>query len=137
MGDGVFEGGCSCGRVRFHASSPATNLCYCHCRSCRRACSAPFVAWATFEKRAFRITAGELATHRSSAEVVRGFCSACGTPLSYEHARRPGQVDVTLVSLDDPSELRPGYHIWVSHRLPWVLLGDGLPQYPEWRATDP
>jgi hypothetical protein len=73
--------------------------------------------------------------YRASAEVLRGFCSTCGTALTYEHARRPGQVDLTLASFDDPALLRPEYHIWVSHRLPWVVLGDGLPQYAEWRTA--
>ena len=35
--------------------------------------------------------------------------------------------------LDEPGSLRPECHIWVSHKLAWVTLGDGLPQFPEWR----
>jgi hypothetical protein len=136
MGNAVFEGGCSCGKVRYRAEGDVTSLCYCHCRSCRRAAGAPFVAWGTFPRSTFRITAGDLTTYRSSAEVVRGFCSTCGTPLTYEHARRPQGIDVTLASLDQPGVLRPACHIWVSHRLPWVELGDGLPQYPEWQAAE-
>jgi hypothetical protein len=135
MAEPVFDGGCSCGRVRYRAEGEATDLCYCHCRSCRRATAAPFVAWGTFRRPPFRISAGELALHRSSEAVVRGFCSACGTPLTYEHQRRPGAIDVTLVSLDDPALLRPQYHIWVSHRLPWIALADGLPQHDEWGTT--
>jgi hypothetical protein len=131
----IFEGGCSCRKVRYRAEGQATSLCYCHCQSCRRATASPFVAWGTFRRPPFQITAGEMATYRSSAEVVRGFCSACGTPLTYEHARSPGQIDVTLASLDDAGVLQPGYHIWVSHRLPWVALRDGLPEYSEWRAA--
>ena len=90
------------------------------------------VAWATFEKEKFAVTAGELSLYRSSAHVLRGFCPHCGTALTYEHDRRPQAIDVTLASLADPGELRPLAHIWVSHKLSWVTIADGLPQFPEW-----
>jgi hypothetical protein len=129
------EGGCLCGATRFRVSGAVTNLSYCHCRSCRLASGAPFVAWGTFETSRFRLLRGELARFRSSKPVVRSFCPACGTALTYAHDARPGELDVTLVALDDPGALAPECHIWVSHKLPWVTLGDALPQYPEWRKT--
>jgi hypothetical protein len=127
------EGGCACGAVRYRVSGEASNPCFCHCRSCRRAAGAPLVAWATFDARRFRYTRGEARRHASSPEVRRGFCGACGTPLSYEHGQRTGEIDLTLASLDDPGALAPQCHIWVSHKLPWVALDDGLPRHAEWR----
>ena len=133
MGAGELEGGCLCGATRFRVSGPVTNLCCCHCRSCRLAAGAPFVAWGTFETARFGLLRGELARYRSSKSVVRSFCSTCGTALTYTHDARPGELDVALVTLDDPGALRPECHIWTSHKLPWVALGDGLPEHPEWR----
>jgi hypothetical protein len=92
------------------------------------------VAWATFDRRGFACLQGEIAQHASSEQVLRGYCRSCGTALSYEHRARPGEIDVTLASLDEPGALAPACHIWVSHKLPWVVLGDGLPQYGEWRS---
>ena len=60
----------------------------------------------------------------------------CGTSLTYEHDEHPDHVDITVVTLDEPEALPPACHIWVSHKLPWVELGDGLPQYAEWRTKD-
>jgi hypothetical protein len=128
----TLEGGCLCGSTRFRVSGPATNPSYCHCRSCRLAAGAPCVAWATFPEAGFRITRGELAQYASSAKVLRGFCAACGSAISYRHRDRPDELDVTLATLDDPGAVVPEFHIWVSHKLPWVVLGDGLPQFPEW-----
>ena len=133
MSSTTHHGGCLCESTRFQVSGTATNRCFCHCRSCRRASGAPFVAWATFRAATFRITVGELAEHRSSEQVRRGFCASCGTALTYSHEARPGELDVALAALDDPSPVQPECHIWVSHKLPWVVPGDGLPQYPEWR----
>ena len=130
---GAYEGGCLCGAIRYRAAGPATNRCYCHCRSCRGAAGAPYVAWATVPTAGFALTRGTLTTYRSSEPVTRGFCPRCGTALTYAHRKRPEELDLTVASLDEPGALAPECHIWVSQRLPWVVLGDGLPQYEEWR----
>lgn len=128
------EGGCLCGAVRYVASGEATNRCYCHCRSCRLASGAPYVAWATFEAKQFRLVRGLLKTVRSSDKVERGFCPDCGTSITYRHADRPGHVDLALATLDAPSSIAPECHIWISHKVAWIVPGDGLPQYAEWRT---
>ena len=48
MSDDAYEGGCLCGSARYRATGPASNACYCLCRSCRLASGATPVAWATF-----------------------------------------------------------------------------------------
>ncbi|HEU4429844.1 MAG TPA: GFA family protein [Myxococcota bacterium] len=127
-------GGCACGALRYEARGAAANLCFCHCASCRRATGASPVAWGTFARERFRVVRGALALRRSSPPVERGFCAACGTALTYAHAARPSEIDVTLASLDEPAALRPACHIWVSDRIAWAPLADGLPQYSGWRT---
>jgi hypothetical protein len=130
------EGGCLCGATRFCVTGPWTNACFCHCRSCRLASGAPFVAWATVPHAAFRLTRGELSEVASSSDVVRGFCGSCGTSITYAHrGHRPDALDVALAALDDPGAIEPACHLWVSEKLPWIVLGDGLPQHAEWRET--
>jgi hypothetical protein len=130
-----FEGGCLCGAVRWRASGAARNLCCCHCRSCRLASGAPFVAWGTFDTGCFEILTGELRQHQSSAQAVRGFCARCGTTITYRNTLREEELDVALATLDDPDALAPRFHIWTSHKLSWVQLSDGLPQFEEWGAS--
>ena len=130
MSTPAYAGGCLCGALRYLASGPAACLCYCYCRSCRRACGAPAVPWGTFARAAFTITQGRLSEHRSSARVARGFCSACGTCLTYRNDARPAEIDVTLGSLDAPTLLAPQLHVWVADKPPWVHIADDLPQYP-------
>ena len=128
-----YEGGCLCGGVRYRVSGAARNLCYCHCRSCRLAAGAHCVAWATFDAERFELLRGEQSRVRSSERVLRTFCGRCGTAIGYLNDARPRELDVALATLDEPGELAPACHIWVSHKLPWVRLTDGLPQFPEWR----
>jgi hypothetical protein len=122
-------GGCRCGALRYEAQAPAFDLCYCHCTSCRRAAGASPVAWASFTRSKFRVTAGTLAEARSSAHVLRGFCAACGGCLTYRHDARGGEIDVTLGSLDEAARLAPVIHVWVEDKLPWVQITDRLPQH--------
>lgn len=133
MRDERHEGGCLCGAVRFAAEGPAHDPCWCHCRSCRRASGAPCVAWVTWPRARFAVARGAIAEHRSSPQVVRGFCAACGSALTYVNEAHPDAIDVTVASLDQAESFAPSYHVWVSHKLPWVVLDDGLPQHAEWR----
>lgn len=129
MPDLVYPGGCLCGAVRFEARGVPRDLCFCHCASCRRACGAPLVPWATFARAELTITRGALAQYRSSAAVLRGFCAACGSSLTYLNEARAEDIDLVLASLDDPGALAPTMHMWVKDKLPWVSIEDGLPRY--------
>jgi hypothetical protein len=130
MGTAVsYSGGCFCGVVRYQVSGSATELCFCHCTSCRRASGAALVAWGTFSAERFVVTGGNLLEVVSSPGVKRGHCAACGTSITYRHEKRRGEIDVTLSTFDDAASLRPDAHIWVQDKLPWVHISDGLPQY--------
>jgi hypothetical protein len=124
-----YLGGCLCGGVRYQVSGPVSNLCFCHCASCRRASGAPMVPWGTFVRENFRLTRGSLTEYRSSPAVTRGFCPACGTSLTYRNDARARDIDVTLATLDDPTLLAPQVHVWVGDKLPWVSINDGRPQF--------
>ena len=126
-----YSGGCLCGAVRYEVSGAARHLCYCHCESCRRASGAAAVPWGTFDRHSFRVTRGTLAEFRSSEPVRRGYCPGCGSCLTYRHATRPAEIDVTLATLDEAAQLAPQMHVWVADKLPWVRIEDGLPQLPQ------
>ena len=123
-------GQCFCGKVKFEVAGPEKYACFCHCQSCQRAAGAVYVPWATFEKSSFVCTAAKMAQYHSSPGVTRGFCQVCGTSLTYEHEDRAADIDITLTSFDDPSRFSPKAHIWVEDKLPWVVIGDDLPQFP-------
>jgi hypothetical protein len=117
--------------VKFEVAGPAKYACFCHCESCRRAAGGAYVPWATFARTDFVVTSGHMALHHSAPQVTRGLCRNCGTSLTYEHAARAGDIDVTLTSFDDPAEFAPRAHIWVEDKLPWIYIEDGLPQFPK------
>jgi hypothetical protein len=136
MNQSSYAGGCLCGHVRYQAGGEATNLCFCHCSSCRRATGATMVPWATFAAPNFAIVRGRLAQYRSSPAVIRGFCADCGTSLTYRREDRSDEIDVTLSSLDDAAGLVPEVHIWVEDKPPWVAIADGRAQFARSRAGE-
>ena len=132
----TLDGGCLCGLVRYRLNGPPSKVACCHCQSCRRASGAPYVPWVTFAKKDVEFAATPPARYQSSPKATRGHCVRCGTSLTSEHDEHPDHVDITVATLDEPDTLPPAAHIWVSHKLPWVILNDGLPQYPEWRSKE-
>ena len=127
------EGGCLCGAVRYRIDAEPRSADYCHCRMCRRAAGAPVVARLTVTEDAFAWIKGEPALYRSSPNAERLFCPACGTQLVLRD--EPDYLDVTLASLDDPTAVRPSYHIWTASRIGWFDTSDDLPRYAENRRA--
>ena len=125
----VLEGGCLCGAIRYKVTGPPRDSGSCHCRSCRKASSAPELPYAQFDLSAYAITRGWPAQYHSSPEVTRSFCGHCGSPLTYRHASQPDRLDIMTCSLDDPDALPPAYHVWLSHKPVWAVVDDRLPAF--------
>ena len=122
-------GRCFCGEVRFSVTGPESFACFCYCESCQRAAGAPVVAWATYGRDAFRVTAGEISWRESSRGVRRGHCAKCGSALTYENEQRPREIDIAINCLDSPATPSPRAHIWTEDMQPWFEIGDNLPVY--------
>jgi len=112
-------GGCQCGAVRYalYVSPERTGICF--CRMCQKAVGGPFLAWASVPVAEFTWTRGTPATFRSSTAATRGFCAACGTPLTFRYEKQPDHIDVTIGSLDRAAEVAPGTALGVESRPPW------------------
>jgi hypothetical protein len=73
-------------------------------------------------------TRGAPARFESSNVVRRGFCVACGTPLTYEYE---GGTEIAIGALDDPELAPPAIQVNPADKLSYV---EGLHTLP-WRAT--
>ena len=88
------------------------------------------VAWAVFEKAAFEWIKGEPREYNSSHGIYWRFCGTCGSLVGYRRDSRPGHVDVTTATLDDPDAFPPTVEIWVDDRIAWEALHPDLPKKP-------
>lgn len=125
-----YAGGCFCRAVRYAARGAPINVRVCHCRICQRVTGAPFFARALFLRDTVRVV-GRTDSVRSSDRLARHFCPACGTSLFALREEHPPRIAVALATLDDPAALAPTMHIFTATQVPWLVLGDGLPRYPE------
>ena len=115
-------GGCQCGRVRYRARIDSDDAYLCHCRMCRRATGGVSVAFRNLKKADVCWTAAAPDRYASSPIAERGFCSACGTPLTFEFPDSD-TMDLTVGSFDDPARFVPRHHF-----SPETML-------PHWRDT--
>jgi hypothetical protein len=125
----IREGGCLCGAVRLKARGEPINVRVCHCRNCQKAMGSPFFARALFPQDALTLE-GDSGRYPSSDAIDRVFCKNCGTRLLSWRTNGTA-AGVALATFDDRNAFAPTEHIWVSEKMHWVKLDDGLPQYPE------
>jgi len=118
-------GGCLCGGVRYEATPDHRDGYYCHCRMCQLAVGNTRAAFLNLRKAEVRWLSAP--AHYASSKIARrGFCSLCGTPLSFEYLDSE-RLDLTVGSLDDPSAVTPTTHFAIESRIESWHAEDGLP----------
>lgn len=110
MSEPSTKGGCQCGAVGIRAHGRPADTVYCHCRDCRRSSGAPVSLFAGYRTEQVRTERGTPKVYASSPGVTRSFCEDCGTPLSYEDERLPGEVYVPVGVFEDPEPFEPEAH---------------------------
>ena len=121
----TLTGGCLCGNVRFEARPDKTEGYYCHCRMCQLAVGNTRAAFINLRKDQVAWTGAAPAYYASSKIARRGFCSHCGTPLSFEFLDSEN-MDLTVGSFDDPAAITPTMHFATESRIAAWHAEDGL-----------
>jgi hypothetical protein len=125
-------GGCACGRVRYTARIENLDAYLCHCRMCQRASGNVSLAMKNLLQADVRWER-EPDYYHSSAIARRGFCSACGTSLTFQYLEGTDKMDLIVGTFDDPSRFVPNSHFGAEsmHRA-WLDTGD----LPETRSDE-
>lgn len=133
------EGGCGCGAVRYRLTDDPIFVNNCHCRLCQRQTGTASAVNAFIETSQLQHLTGKLTEHEfgtgsgGTQTVVR--CANCGTPLwSHFSGLDRKAAAVRVGTLDDPSAVRPDAVIYTDHKLAWVALPDGIPQFNAYYA---
>ena len=122
-------GSCLCGDVRFRGVGKPEWVVNCHCKWCQRQSGGPFLTYVGFLSENLKWTKGTPSLYESSPSVERGFCSNCGSTLSFA---RPdlGEISVFAGSLNEPPDTQPTGHAFFDHADPWLKLSDSVPRWP-------
>jgi len=128
-----FEGGCSCGQVRYRLTSGPMFVNCCHCHDCQRQSGGAFAINALIETDRIEMLAGEPVPIRMPTDsggihdIYR--CPACQTALWSDYGGRPVLRFVRVATLDDPEAMPPDVHIFTRSKLSWVGLPEDVPAY--------
>jgi hypothetical protein len=129
------SGGCLCGSVRYESDAEPALVAACHCATCQKNTGSAFSLNVAMPSDSVTITGESLETYedRSGASgnpFFRTFCSRCGSPISGRGVAYSGLTFLKAGTLDDPSWVKPGAHMWCSDKQPWVIIEEGVAQYP-------
>jgi hypothetical protein len=124
-------GGCLCGAVRYEISAPLPKVVVCHCRDCQKASGSAAAFNARVPTEALKLAKGSYQTYAVTAEsgeqLTRMFCAQCGSQLFSQRENLSQMMTVKIGTLDDPSKLELGRHIWTGSAMPWTVFDAILP----------
>ena len=108
--------------MRFHVDLPSLWCAHCHCSMCRMAHGAGFVTWVGMRAEAFHVDTGAelLTAYESSPGALRRFCRSCGSTLTFESVRWPGEVHLTLANFTTSIDREPQVHSYWDSRVEWA-----------------
>lgn len=131
---GVVSGSCSCGEVRFEMEGRPFRMHHCHCKRCQHARGGAHATNVIYRIEALKFTAGEerVAGFKLPEAQFFGtaFCRDCGGALPRRSPER-GAAVVPIGALDSDPEIHPVAHQFVSSKVSWYDIRDGVPQFAE------
>ncbi len=141
-----FDGGCSCGQVRFRMTSAPLIVQACHCRWCQREAGTAFAWNAMIEADRVQLLAGQPQVVDTPSLSGRGQkisrCTHCRIAVWSNYGGAGDAIRFVRVgTLEQSERLPPEIHIFTSSRQPWLVLPPDARAVPEyykasevWRA---
>jgi hypothetical protein len=127
-----FSGRCACGKVTYRTEAAPLRMINCHCRDCQRASGSAFSPVIAFPSDKLTL-AGDLhyfaVMSDRGTQIERGFCPACGSPMTARSPARPALIFVRAASLDDPSLYKPSANIWMRSAQHWGPVDPTVPRF--------
>ncbi|MET0545158.1 MAG: GFA family protein [Caulobacterales bacterium] len=127
------QGGCLCGEVRFKSDAQPLFMGKCYCTDCQKETGAGHMTGAAVPIASLTVTGSVKRFAKkggSGQDVVRIFCTNCGTTLIGEPAILPGIAMVRASLLDDASGIAPATAIFTRSAQPWDQPPAGMVSFP-------
>ena len=126
MSEGVIEGGCNCGSIRYRLGGKIMGVAACHCTNCRKQSGSAYSVNMVVKSSDMTVE-GELTRYTDSdtdsgQPVIREFCGKCGSPIRSVPEAMPQIAVVKVGTLDVPEAFAPKVHIWTRSAVPWANI---------------
>lgn len=123
----ITKGSCECGKVQYELRGDLRPSVACHCTQCRKN-SGHYWSATQVETKNFRVIKDEsLKWYRSSDIAQRAFCTECGSSLFWRHDDEDN-TSIGTGSIDGPTGIKEGSHIFVADKGDYYDLTDDLPK---------
>ena len=120
-------GGCQCGAVRYECTGEPIVGAHCHCDNCRKFSGAGHASNMIVPAEGFSVT-GEMSTYEYKAEsgndMVRYFCSKCGSPIYGTSSSRADALVIRAGGLDDPEQFQARVSLFTPQVTSWDRVDD-------------
>ncbi len=125
----TYEGGCTCGQVRYKINSSPLIVHCCHCRWCQRQTGTVFALNALFEANHVELIGGEVSEIVVPSPSGKGQkiarCPKCQFAVWSNYYM--GSIKdlirfIRVGTLDNPDRLPPDIHIFTISKQPWITL---------------
>lgn len=131
----ISSGHCLCGNIQYQIEGEPVWSGYCHCESCRRMTGSVVTNWLGIKDTDLVFTKGRPAKYKAGG-VTRGFCSKCGSSLTYQANHFPDYVQIHVGTLDAPGAIIPLAHVHFAEKIEWFDVNDQLPRFEGSAAED-
>jgi len=138
----MIEGSCLCGAVRFAIRGGMSGIVICHCSMCRKAAGGAAGAFFVARRDEVAWTGEEyLASYKSSPELVRSFCSRCGSAMTGANLIEPDETIILAANaLDGEIAARVVAHEHTGSKISWDGNNDAPHfdgAFPGWETLRP
>ncbi|WP_050604952.1 GFA family protein [Ruegeria sp. 6PALISEP08] len=123
----MHTGSCLCGAVAFTIDGDLSPPSVCHCSQCRTQSGHVWASTSTHQDNLSFTASDTLSWFRASDIARRGFCSACGSFLFWQH-NDEDTISVSMGALREPTGLMLSKHIFVADKGDYYDITDDLPQ---------
>jgi hypothetical protein len=123
------EGGCTCGHVRYQATSEPMIVHCCHCRDCQKNSGSSFALNALFEADRVELLSGKVecvsvpTPSGTGQDITR--CIKCKVAV-WSNYHMGGLRElirfIRVGTLDEPDRFLPDVHIYCRSKQPWIIL---------------
>ncbi len=123
----MLKGSCLCGDIEFTVTSAPKGASVCHCGQCRKQSGHVWASTSTHQDNLSFTASDTLRWFRASDIARRGFCSACGSFLFWQH-NDEDTISISMGALSEPTGLHLARHIFVADKGDYYDITDDLPQ---------
>jgi hypothetical protein len=122
---------CQCGQVSYKLHKAPKVVLACHCTECQKLATSPFSVTAVIEKDTIEFS-GEMGEWTRLADSGNKnharFCTGCGNRIYHFNPDDSSTLKLKLkpVNLEDSEIFEPTMHVWVSEKLSWYQIPEGV-----------